>query len=569
MMTLDQKLTQAAEDAHHLVGDLDVPPFGKPQANRAVLALAAAVVVLLIGGLGWWMGTGNNDTTPVITQPTVTTSTTPTTTVPLPPQALTLEKVRRQAAFVSAVAEVSGGCSEDLSGGPFLCEQTIDSPLLAEPLEVEFTVAARSDITSQGDPIVEPEEFEWESQLGTAARQALEPELAGLYTWALTTHPEATERECWAGFRGDESVLAWEPGYAANEQCGVHLGGLIDEYKPTPPATTLTSEVEAPDPTAGLWSRIRPSTPEGNPEGWVFFDVADTPVGLLATGLDGLWISQDGVEWRPYAHDSVDFGDAGGFSKIAVSDLGIVVSDAGSRVWFSPDGEEWTVTELRQGTVSVSGSGLAAGDKRFLVINDERLVMSSTDGTNWHVVEGLPASDFHLVEATPFGFYASARSGGVWTSPDGVEWSQLSDDVFDGEVPNDIAGSQSNLSAVTGDGRIWHSPDGVTWTQVHTLPPAPFDNYVCTRVGASDVGFLVVALLEDPAPGDQDSGVPTAWFSDDGRVWARVATGPLGAPMCQNEVIPFDGGFLSVADMQGIERDPNDMMNDMVWIYER
>ena len=192
--------------------------------------------------------------------------------------------------------------------------------------------------------------------------------------------------------------------------------------------------------------------------------------------------------------------------------------------------------------------------------------MSSTDGTNWQIVEELEASDFHLVEATPFGFFAATRDGGVWTSPGGVEWSNLSNQML-GAVPNDIAGSQNGLVAVTGDGRILHSPDGARWTQVHTFQPSPGSGGVCARVGASEIGFLVVSQLEN-RPNDFDSGVPAAWFSEDGRVWSRVATNPADEAdpghLCNNEVIAYEGGFLSVTDDQG-GQDPD----DVVWLYER
>lgn len=181
---------------------------------------------------------------------------------------------------------------------------------------------------------------------------------------------------------------------------------------------------------------------------------------------------------------------------------------------------------------------------------------------------GLPPH----IEVTPLGFYASslAASAGpfsVWTSPDGVEWSQLSAEVIGGML--DLAGSQNDLVAVTSDGRILHSPDGAAWTEVQTLQPATGSGDLqCTRVGASEIGFLVVTTVRDLS-GDEGSGVPAAWFSETGREWSRVSTGPVGdSPdqdyMCQNEVIPYKGGFLSVTDNQAAAN-----RNDMVWLYER
>jgi len=302
MMTLDQKLDQAVADVRQLVEDLDVPPFEKPRTSWVLALAAALVVVVLMGGLGWWLTAQGDDTPPVITQPDVT-----TTTVPLPSQELTMEKLNNQGGFLRSVAKIGGGCGEDLEGGPFVCETSIDSPLLTEPFEVEYTVEAIF------DQVLQPDDFEWESKVGAAARESLEPELAGLYTWALATYPDETETECRVDFQGDDSVLAWEPGYAANEQCGVYLGGLINEYRPVP-------DELPPAPGLGRWYRVPGQLPDA--EFNSLFDVAETPFGLLATGTDGLWISEDGVTWEPFARDAVVFPEAGPFARLASSELG-------------------------------------------------------------------------------------------------------------------------------------------------------------------------------------------------------------------------------------------------------
>lgn len=495
-----------------------------------VAAVAAAVVLLLlVGGVALLTRSGD----PV--EPA-----TPTT-MPAPVELLNQSQVENLAGFLGAFQRrgfVRRGGAEKLEGGAFEGAVIIDSPTLGGPITKTFLVPGETG--QEPDEPVGPDSLVEGTLAGSAVRAVAEERLAALYVWALETYPDETAARCGVGFEGSGTTVAWPPGYSVDSTCGGHLAGLLTEFNPAEAPQPLAQ----PDPGAGLWSSVDPTTPEGSPGLEAFFDVADTPVGLLAAGLDGLWISQDAVEWQPYARDSVVI--EGGLSRIAVSDVGIVVADPTpdeAATWFSPDGVRWTpVAGLR---LAVSDSRpLTASAERFVAIDDRHQVVSSTDGATWQPVEAPPASRFHLVAATPIGFYA-AHDHRLWTSPDGVVWEELPA-AIDGRV-NDMAGLQTGLVAVTTDGRIWHSGDGTTWTEVHALPPG---DHRCTRVGASGVGFLVVALLDDPF--DVESGITTAWFSEDGRRWARVPAGqgddaPEPSPICQSEVIPYGDGFLSVA----------------------
>jgi hypothetical protein len=119
----------------------------------------------------------------------------------------------------------------------------------------------------------------------------------------------------------------------------------------------------------------------------------------------------------------------------------------------------------------------------------------------------------------------------VWTSPDGVTWSQVPHDeaVFGGEGP------QKMLAVVAGgpglvavgyefsdehrDAAVWTSVDGLTWVRV------AHDESVFGGEGPQEMLAVVaggpglVAVGHDFADGDGDAAV---WTSEDGMIWTRV-----------------------------------------------
>jgi hypothetical protein len=535
-----------------------VEPTGRPTSRQhrtmrpLIVAAAAAVIILaLVGGVAW-LGRQRpaEPATPTTTiAPTTTTTSAPDpepppTSIPMPPpESLTRSQMEHQVEFLDAFQEFGflkgGGCRGQSSSGPVECEVEIISQLLGGPVTGTWDVAGIDD------------DMTWGSLYGQVVRENAEAGLASLYIWALETHRPQTEALCRIGFTGDAVDLAWSPGYVVNSRCGSHLAGLLTEFAPS-------DRGPQPDPEAGMWTQVEAAAEGGEPNPWVMFDIAPTPIGLIATGLDGLWISQDGANWQRHARDAVDFEGDGGFSKIAVSSLGIVVGDPdGSGLWYSADGQEWVAIGRLQMLMTVSGRPLAATDDRFVVISAAGRLFSSADGRDWIASGGVPERSFVFVEATPQGFFAAKTSPvAVWHSPDGVDWSELSV-PFHGLVG--VAGNAARTAVISADGEVWTTTDLVEWTQVGAVQG------FCARVAASETSFLIVETHE--ARGGERAGV-TAWYLKEDLSFLRAqASEPIsGSPsfLCTNAIVPFEQGFLGVTDNQG-----GASSGDLIWAHER
>ena len=111
--------------------------------------------------------------------------------------------------------------------------------------------------------------------------------------------------------------------------------------------------------------------------------------------------------------------------------------------------------------------------------------------------------------------------GAVWRSEDGVNWEQSA--LLGGPVDQYLLGvvtAAPGYVAVGSDGSsaaIWLSPDGETWTRAGGGLPV-FDGAVARAVTVTAVGRLV-------AVGDNGAGAASAWVSDGGDQWQRVAVG--------------------------------------------
>ena len=124
------------------------------------------------------------------------------------------------------------------------------------------------------------------------------------------------------------------------------------------------------------------------------------------------------------------------------------------------------------------------------------------------------------------------KDAAVWTSPDGITWSRVSDDeaVLGGEGEQLMFGVTAGgpgLVAVGYDGpggdedaAVWTSPDGITWSRVphdETLLGGE-DDQVMWSVTAGGPGLVAVGY--DGSAGDADAAV---WTSPDGITWSRVS----------------------------------------------
>jgi hypothetical protein len=199
-----------------------------------------------------------------------------------------------------------------------------------------------------------------------------------------------------------------------------------------------------------------------------------------------VWTSPDGVTWSRVPHDEAVFGGAGAQQMLSVTAGGpglvAVGSDAprneredgqgdayaaDAAVWTSPDGFTWSRVPHDE---AVFGG---VGEQRMLGV---------TSGGPGLVAVGEVSRVFDEIRQS---FEPDFSDAAVWTSPDGVTWSRVSLDktVFGrsncgrwclDEGMRSVTSRGQGLVAVgfagfeqvPGHAAVWTSQDGITWTQV-------------------------------------------------------------------------------------------------------
>ncbi len=262
--------------------------------------------------------------------------------------------------------------------------------------------------------------------------------------------------------------------------------------------------------------------------------------GLVAVGLDlsgggsdgAVWTSPDGVTWSRIPDDEAVFGGAwmndvtaGGPGLVAVGRDGLTAA-----VWNSADGITWSRVAHDQ---AVFGGRIA-----------QEMFSVTAGGPGLVAVGNIATID--------------DDDAAVWTSPDGVTWSRVHDDVtvFGGariQWMFSVTVGGPGLVAVgiddSGgdfDAAVWTSPDGVNWSRVS------HDEAVLGGSGDQSMrsvtagGPGLVAVGRDDAGDDEDAAV---WTSADGITWSRVLDDDsvLGGPGSQSMDDVTTGGLSLVA----------------------
>lgn len=369
------------------------------------------------------------------------------------------------------------------------------------------------------------------------------------------------------------------------------LGGLLTELtldRSTPAEPDVTPSPGGLPSTPEAWTRV------GFPDGTIS-SVTAGGSGLVAVGASvsgssidwlhatpAIWVSTDGRSWTTVggAIGSGPFVDAtaGGPGIVAVKiGSGVFGLPGGAPVWISDDGLTWTQAQsgpvfdgawLR--AVTSGGSGVVA------VGSDPNGPMAwwSADGVRWtkatlpplpdavDVFEGrteawitdVAAGGGRFVAVGAIGLHVDDPEGGgtrydpaVWTSVDGLSWTEADTDAFPRQMqilavtsgPNGFVAAGEKVSR---EPWIWTSPDGVSWTPVDrgqaafaSLAPVPsdqerFDLYLeIHSVIGTRAGYIAVGQDGWCIYGSPFLCKPAAaalWTSPDGRVWTRVGADP-------------------------------------------
>jgi hypothetical protein len=320
------------------------------------------------------------------------------------------------------------------------------------------------------------------------------------------------------GSRGIEAVTLGGPGLVA-------VGSEFEL------GVTGSSAVVWTSPDGLNWSRASGANPDlGGPgDRWMFGVVAGGP-GFVAVGMEhvdepdegdaAVWTSPDGQNWTRVPDPSFVFGGSpllqmrsvttGGPGLVAV---GIEYTDRGHRpaVWTSADGLVWQRAPADQealraidnsvmSSVTAWGSGLVAvGSTSGSGMEDQRAAAwTSSDGVTWTKAPDQPAFDapsFLLMSRVVAGDEGLAAIGtdytvgvpndaAVWTSPDGVWWTRVTDTFGDLGGPGDqwmqaVAIGGPGLVAVGADeyngetdAAVWYWPAERSG-RTDTRPPDP------------------------------------------------------------------------------------------------
>jgi hypothetical protein len=142
----------------------------------------------------------------------------------------------------------------------------------------------------------------------------------------------------------------------------------------------------------------------------------------------------------------------------------------------------------------------------------------------------------------------------MWTSPDGIDWTQAPDPSGRFEIdPDDVANTSSSIvmsaCCIASAGRIlMRSADGIVWVD-STPADAGRDPYF--HLAAAGDEYLAITSVSPTAGGD--TSILAAWRSWDGRTWTRDPALELGLRQVTgvNDVIGARDRFIILDDDSG------------------
>jgi hypothetical protein len=263
---------------------------------------------------------------------------------------------------------------------------------------------------------------------------------------------------------------------------------------PMPGASVTPAASGVPAPPAPAWA---PSGPLPGPASAlatgaaIGTDGAAVMVGMKAfmSGPMVAWVAPDGVTWAPA---KVAGAKAGVPLGVVALPAGGFLAFGGGQLWRSSDGAAWKAQKRRlkdatvsAGTVLADGTVLLGGGLGFPMTP---AVWSSPDGadftaTELPAVEGADAAIRDLAQdgagtllavapggMSPGAFWASSDGGATWT---GVPTPDASGTLVGAAaLPVGFVAVVNHLAGSIGDGVVWTSSDGVTWTESLRLPQA-------------------------------------------------------------------------------------------------
>lgn len=385
----------------------------------------------------------------------------------------------------------------------------------------------------------------------------------------------------------------------------VAIGGFVlfartggDEVAPVAPVADVSL-------LEGTWER----TVIDELDPYVHFeDMKVTSFGFVASAvLDGVWISEDGVEWHqalavPYEPSDLPPetvappmtvpphpGHVETYVRLVAEYNGALYAtgnvaigqdtntpdtlEGSFLVWRSDDGSRWDeiALESAHGEMAAHPLAMTAADDALFIFADDGSVYRSEDGgtfARFDLRETGITSAFSAVAQFGSGFVAIGEAEGdeasishVYASPDGTTWTQVPGSEFPvGHYPYTPLVEFDGALYVGGmtfmddaAGAVWRSIDGEAFTAVDLGVRAPFgssgDETMAAMYGVEDLivtphGMLVVGHV--PGPVGNHADVVLLATSDGIRYDPVLATDGAFTGAVQTSGAFFDGSITMV-----------------------
>jgi hypothetical protein len=200
---------------------------------------------------------------------------------------------------------------------------------------------------------------------------------------------------------------------------------------------------------------------------------------------------------------------------------------------------------------------LAVGGPGFVAVSAvPAAVWTSTDGVAWTQAPPVPGFDDAMLAsvASGGGTVVVAGQERVWTSRDGVRWEEADVPDEGGTITDVVAGGPGFVAvgsilvgSMESKGAIWTSTDGRTWER---LPDSPELERSDLRAVATDGERLVATGWTS----DAQRGlffVPSAWTSSDGTTWSRATVNDDELPLGGSTLGALEGAVMLAVTRTG------------------
>ncbi|WP_281561599.1 Ig-like domain-containing protein [Thalassomonas sp. RHCl1] len=254
-------------------------------------------------------------------------------------------------------------------------------------------------------------------------------------------------------------------------------------------------------------------------------DIIFTGTEFIASGLQKVMFSLDGINWTPSVPNSAVIFHGVNF------DLGtlVIVGENGT-IETTADGFSWSLqSSTSEHLYDIAGNGT----DQLIVVGGNGTVLTSSDGISWVPVTSTTSANLYAVEYGNGLYMAVGDNGTVVTSNDGVSWSL-----------------QASLGSAALNAVIW---DGgkfiVAGDSTQLLASSDATNF--TQVDAGDHSHFNGIALKTTAAGDNievyvRAGANSNFLkSSDGFSWTPSTT---TLPGIVNQVEYFNNEFIAVGD---------------------